>query len=115
MEQADSGCGTGAESGSNGLSRDHSYPADARSRTTETIRDHAGGGSGAVRTPATGNGRLRSAADADFRQGSDSMRNQPERKSPTENLEHASIRQYCKAMRTPAIGANFVSLAEQAV
>ena len=43
------------------------------------------------------------------------MRNQPERKSPTENLEHASIRQYCKAVRTPAIGANFVSLAEQAV
>ena len=30
-------------------------------------------------------------------------------------LEHASVRQYCKAVRTPAIGANFVSLAEQAV
>src|ERR1700721_4658559 len=43
------------------------------------------------------------------------MKNQPERKSPTENLEHASVRQYCKAVRTPAIGANFVSLAEQAV
>src|ERR1017187_2608148 len=43
------------------------------------------------------------------------MRNQPERKSPTENLEHASIRQYCKEVRTPAIGAKFVSLAEQAV
>jgi DNA replication protein DnaC len=43
------------------------------------------------------------------------MKNQPERKSPTESLEHASIRQYCKAVRTPAIGANFVSLAEQAV
>ena len=43
------------------------------------------------------------------------MRNQPERKSPTENLEHASIRQYCKAVRNAAIGANLVSLAEQAV
>ena len=36
-------------------------------------------------------------------------------KSQTEPLEHASVRQYCKAVRTPAIGANFVSLAEQAV
>lgn len=65
------------------------------------------------------------------------MRNQTERKNLTENLDHmrrpmqtlsrdketgaaaslvnASIRQYCKAVRTPAIGANFVSLAEQAV
>ena len=33
----------------------------------------------------------------------------------TEELEHASVRQYCKAVRTPTIGANFVSLAEQAV
>src|ERR1051326_7676973 len=36
-------------------------------------------------------------------------------KSPTESLEHASVRQYCKAVRTPAIAANFVSMAEQAV
>ena len=36
-------------------------------------------------------------------------------KSQTENLEHASVRQYCKAVRTPVIGANFLSLAEQAV
>src|SRR6202163_790865 len=36
-------------------------------------------------------------------------------KNQTESLEHASGRQYCKAVRTPAIGANFVSLAEQAV
>ena len=36
-------------------------------------------------------------------------------KSPTESLEHASVRQYCKAVRTPVIGANFLSLAEQAV
>ena len=33
----------------------------------------------------------------------------------TESLEHASVRQYCKAVRVPVIGANFVSLAEQAV
>ena len=33
----------------------------------------------------------------------------------TEELEQASVRQYCKLMRTPTIGANFVSLAEQAV
>ena len=36
-------------------------------------------------------------------------------KNTDTNLEHASVRQYCKAVRTPAIGANFVSLAEQAV
>lgn len=33
----------------------------------------------------------------------------------TESLEHAIVRQYCKAVRTPAIGANFISLAGQAV
>jgi len=36
-------------------------------------------------------------------------------KNQTEPLDHASVRQYCKAVRVPAIGANFVSLAEQAV
>ena len=36
-------------------------------------------------------------------------------KPHTEILEHASVRQYCKLVRVPAIGANFVSLAEQAV
>jgi len=36
-------------------------------------------------------------------------------KNPSEPLEQASVRQYCKAVRTPAIAANFVSLAEQAV
>jgi len=36
-------------------------------------------------------------------------------KSPMETLEHASVRQYCKSVRMPVIGANFVSLAEQAV
>src|SRR3954466_8846600 len=36
-------------------------------------------------------------------------------KSPSESLEHASVRQYCKSVRTSAIAANFVSLAEQAV
>ena len=36
-------------------------------------------------------------------------------KSHTEALEHASIRQYCKAVRVPTIAANFVSLAEQAI
>jgi DNA replication protein DnaC len=33
----------------------------------------------------------------------------------SEVLEQASIRQYCKTVRTPAIGANFIPLAEQAV
>src|ERR1019366_1637311 len=88
MEQADSCCGTGAEPWRDGLGGYHSYPADARSGTTETIRDHVSGRPGAVRTSATGDGRLRSAADISFRQGGDSMRNQPERKSPTENLDH---------------------------
>ena len=36
-------------------------------------------------------------------------------KHPAEALEHASVRQYCKIVRVPAIGASFVSLAEQAV
>jgi len=36
-------------------------------------------------------------------------------KNATDNLEHASVRQYCKAVRTPAIAASFVSMAEQAV
>jgi crotonobetainyl-CoA:carnitine CoA-transferase CaiB-like acyl-CoA transferase len=36
-------------------------------------------------------------------------------KSQTESLEHASVRQYCKAVRVPVIGANFLSLAQQAV
>ena len=34
---------------------------------------------------------------------------------PTQALEHASVKQYCKALRVPVIGANFVRLAEQAV
>src|SRR6266849_4958429 len=33
----------------------------------------------------------------------------------TEALEHASVKQYCKAVRVPTMGANFVSLAEQAI
>ena len=36
-------------------------------------------------------------------------------KNQTEALEHASVRQYCKSVRVPTIGTNFVSLAEQAV
>ena len=35
-------------------------------------------------------------------------------KSQTEALEHASVRQYCKAVRVPTIAANFLALAEQA-
>ena len=34
---------------------------------------------------------------------------------PTQALEHASIRQSCKVIRTPAIATNFLSLAEQAM
>src|ERR1700743_3960271 len=33
----------------------------------------------------------------------------------TEALEQASIRQYCKVVRTPAVAANFIPLAEQAI
>ena len=36
-------------------------------------------------------------------------------KNHSESLDHASVWQYCKAVRMPAIAANFVSLAEQAV
>ena len=35
-------------------------------------------------------------------------------KSQTQALEHATIKQYCQAVRMPAVGANFASLAEQA-
>lgn len=36
-------------------------------------------------------------------------------KNQAEALENASVKQYCKAVRVPTIGANFVSLAEQAI
>ncbi len=36
-------------------------------------------------------------------------------KPTTDSLEHASVKQYCKALRMPVIGANFLPLAEQAV
>jgi DNA replication protein DnaC len=36
-------------------------------------------------------------------------------KSASENLEHASVQQYCKAVRMPTIAANFLALAEQAI
>ncbi|MDE3164303.1 MAG: IS21-like element helper ATPase IstB [Acidobacteriota bacterium] len=36
-------------------------------------------------------------------------------KNATESLEHASVRQHCRAVRVPVIASNFVSLAEQAV
>lgn len=36
-------------------------------------------------------------------------------KNQTEALEHASVKQYCKAVRVPTVGANFISLSEQAV
>ena len=36
-------------------------------------------------------------------------------KGATESLDHASVRQYCKAVRVPVIAANFLTLAEQAV
>jgi len=32
---------------------------------------------------------------------------------PTQALEHASVRQYCKAVKVPVISANFARLAEQ--
>jgi len=35
--------------------------------------------------------------------------------TPAQSLEQASVKQYCKAVRAPVIGANFTSLAEQAV
>jgi DNA replication protein DnaC len=36
-------------------------------------------------------------------------------KSASENLEHASVQQYCRAVRMPTIAANFLALAEQAI
>jgi DNA replication protein DnaC len=36
-------------------------------------------------------------------------------KVASESLDQASVRQYCKALRMPVIGANFIALAEQAV
>lgn len=34
---------------------------------------------------------------------------------PTQALEHASVRQYCKTLRMPVIAANFLRLSEQAI
>src|ERR1700679_3181883 len=36
-------------------------------------------------------------------------------KTASESLEHASVQQYCKAVRMPIIAANFLTLSEQAV
>jgi DNA replication protein DnaC len=36
-------------------------------------------------------------------------------KVASEPLDQASVRQYCKALRMPVVGANFITLAEQAV
>jgi DNA replication protein DnaC len=36
-------------------------------------------------------------------------------KVASEPLDQASVRQYCKALRMPVVGANFIALAEQAV
>lgn len=36
-------------------------------------------------------------------------------KVSSEPLDQASVRQYCKALRVPVVGANFIALAEQAV
>src|SRR6204780_1738022 len=36
-------------------------------------------------------------------------------KEQTQALEYASVKQYCKALRVPMIGAHFVQLAEQAI
>jgi hypothetical protein len=36
-------------------------------------------------------------------------------KEQTQALEHASVKQYCKDLRVPMIGAHFVQLAEQAI
>ena len=36
-------------------------------------------------------------------------------KEPAQALEQASVRQYCKALRLPVIGANFARLSEEAV
>jgi DNA replication protein DnaC len=36
-------------------------------------------------------------------------------KEQAQALEHATVRQYCKALRVPVIGANFARFAEQAI
>lgn len=36
-------------------------------------------------------------------------------KEQVQTLEHASVKQYCKALKVPVIGANFVRVSEQAV
>ena len=36
-------------------------------------------------------------------------------KSPTEALEHASVRQYCKAVRVPAIAANSLAASRREI
>src|ERR1019366_1876867 len=65
------------------------------------------GRTGTLRTPVAGDEQLRSSVRRSG--GGGAM------KPATEALEHASVKQYCKALRMPVIGANFVPLAEQAV
>ena len=103
--RTDSGGGRSSASGCERRGGGAAHSQYAGRGGAQTLRHCVVGRTGAVRTPATGHGRLRSASGS----GGDSMKNQ------TEALEHASVRQYCKAVRVPAIAANFVSLAEQAV
>src|SRR5713226_4579885 len=105
MGPADPSSGTSPATGRVRRRGGAAHPAHAGPGTTPALCHRPLGRVGAVRASATGHGRLRSASG----DGGDSMKNQ------TEALEHASVRQYCKAVRVPTIGANFVSLAEQAV
>src|SRR6266536_977165 len=85
------------------------YPAYAGCRTTAATCHYPGRGVEAVRASDAHDGGVRSAV------GGQQRRHPVMKPKHTEALEQASVRQYCKTVRTPAIGMNFVSLAEQAV
>src|ERR1039457_4410283 len=107
MGPSHSGGGRGIASGSYGCRRGAAYFSYARCGAAPAVCHHPGRRVGPVRASHAGDGRLRSVADRHT--GRHPM------KSQTESLEHASVRQYCKSVRMPTVGANFVSLAEQAV
>src|SRR5712692_852427 len=103
MESSEGSSGAGAGVGLHGCSGSASS-ADRGSVGTLPANASGAGFAGTLRTSLAGVERLRRVA----RDGAVmSQHAQP--------LEHASVRQYCKAVRLPVISANFARLAEQTV
>ncbi len=79
-------------------------PADGRRTGASGEADGRDRFAGTLRAALAGAERLRRTA-----RGGEAM------SQAAQALEHASVRQYCKAVKVPVMAANFVRLAEQAV